>query len=261
MPGKLLISFCLWGNEPIYTIGAIRNADLAKEIYPGWRCRFYVGTSTPSKIVDELRLRTNTEVIIMDSPGDWTSMFWRFYPAGEPEIDVMLSRDTDSRLSLREKMAVEEWLKSDKGFHIMRDFPAHQHKILGGMWGAKKGAVSNMNGLISDYILKNSAVNKKGIDQDFLREYVYPLIKDNCLIHDEFFEHKPFPSKRKGYEFVGQVFNEHDMPNQRNIAELKYYLSAGYKFKKVLGRIIPRNWKLPRKIFKSIRLILRRTIK
>ena len=65
-------------------------------------------------------------------------MFWRFEPAGEEDVDVMISRDTDSRLNLREKFAVEEWLESDKGFHIMRDHPHHGYPVLGGMWGANK---------------------------------------------------------------------------------------------------------------------------
>ena len=28
-----IISFSLWGQDPKYTIGAIRNAELAREIY------------------------------------------------------------------------------------------------------------------------------------------------------------------------------------------------------------------------------------
>jgi len=31
---KKVVSFSLWGDNPIYNIGAIRNAELAKEIYP-----------------------------------------------------------------------------------------------------------------------------------------------------------------------------------------------------------------------------------
>ena len=29
-----VISFSLWGNKLMYTIGAIRNADLVKQFYP-----------------------------------------------------------------------------------------------------------------------------------------------------------------------------------------------------------------------------------
>ena len=49
----------------------------------------------------------------------------------------MISRDADSRLSLREKEAVEKWINSDKDFHIMRDHPHHYYPILGGTWGFK----------------------------------------------------------------------------------------------------------------------------
>ena len=37
---KKIIAFSLWGDQPKYTVGAIKNADLAKEIYPDWTCRF-----------------------------------------------------------------------------------------------------------------------------------------------------------------------------------------------------------------------------
>ena len=60
---KKIISFCLWGDNPKYTIGAIENAKLAKTIYPDWTCRFYAGTSTPDEIWDELYDMDNTEMI------------------------------------------------------------------------------------------------------------------------------------------------------------------------------------------------------
>ncbi len=107
---KKIISFSLWGDNPKYTIGAIENAKLAKTIYPDWVCRFYVGTSTPDEIWDELYDMDNTEMINMDIDGDWSGMFWRFYPASENDVDVFIVRDTDSRLSNREKEAVNEWL-------------------------------------------------------------------------------------------------------------------------------------------------------
>ena len=203
---KKIISFSLWGNDPKYTIGAIRNAELSPTIYPDWICRFYIGKSTSNEIVNKLKSFEHVEVIEMDIDGDWTGMFWRFYPASEEDVDVMISRDCDSRLSEREKLAVDEWLNSDKGFHIMRDHPYHTTVILGGMWGSKKGVIPQMKKLIDEYI-KGSFWQ---VDQNFLREKIYPLVKDNSLVHDEFFEKKPFPSNRIVDEFVGQAYNEKD---------------------------------------------------
>ena len=48
-----------------------------------------------------------------------------------------MSRDLDSRFSEREKAATEEWLRSNKEFHFMRDHPYHGYVILGGCWGCK----------------------------------------------------------------------------------------------------------------------------
>jgi len=203
---KKIISFSLWGENPIYNVGAIRNAELAKSIYPEWICRYYVGTTTPKEIIEKLLSFDNTEIIKMDVPGDWTGMFWRFYPSSEEDVDVVIVRDCDSRLNVREKEAVDEWINSDKGFHIMRDHPNHGIEILGGMWGSKKGTVNQMKSLIDEYL--------KGdfwqVDQNFLREKIYPLIKNNVVIHDEFFDKKNFPSFRMGKFFVGQAFDEND---------------------------------------------------
>lgn len=205
---KKIISFSLWGKNPKYTVGAIRNAELAKEIYSDWVCRFYIGKSVPNKIIDELNKMNNIEVITMDEQGDWTGMFWRFYAC--EDSNIMISRDTDSRLSYREKFAVDEWLSSNKDFHIMRDHPYHNTEILGGMWGCKNGLLKNIRTLINNY--------KKGnfwqVDQNFLKEKIYPLVINNSIIHDSYLnfetnKHK-FPSERINQEFVGDVFDEND---------------------------------------------------
>jgi len=206
---KKVISFSLWGDNPKYTIGAIKNAELAKSIYPDWTCRFYIGKSTPNEIIQKLKDLDNTEIFILKENGNWSGMFWRFYAAIDLTVDIMISRDTDSRLSLREKIAVDEWIKSDNGFHIMRDHPYHRTEILGGMFGIKKGTISNLYNLLDEYDKKDFWQ----IDQNFLREKIYPLIYNNCTVHDPFFENKDFPTKRQNREFVGEVYNELDIRN------------------------------------------------
>ena len=72
--------------------------------------------------------------------GDLSSLFgmlWRFLPVLDPSVDLMVSRDLDSRLTTREQAAVQEWIDSGLAFHVMRDNPEHGTEILGGMWGAR----------------------------------------------------------------------------------------------------------------------------
>lgn len=205
---KKIISFSLWGDNPKYTIGALKNAAIAKKLFPDWICRFYCGSNTPSEIIDELKFFKNVEVIEMTEGGDWNSMFWRFLAC--EDSDVMISRDTDSRLSNREKEAIEEWLNSDKDFHIMRDHPFHNMQILGGMWGCRNGVLKDIRDLIENY----EKGNYWQIDQEFLRDIIYQKIKNTVFVHDEFFNFedvkKPFPSPRNNREFVGDVFDENE---------------------------------------------------
>ena len=59
---KKIISFTVWGDNPIYTIGALKNADLAKDIYPNWICRYYLGSSTPKDIINSLEGKDNVDI-------------------------------------------------------------------------------------------------------------------------------------------------------------------------------------------------------
>ena len=85
-----LITFSLWGDNPKYTIGAIKNANLAKEIYPDWICRYYVGKTVPSSIIEELEKMSNVQIIRMEEDGDWKGMFWRFEPASEEGVEIRI---------------------------------------------------------------------------------------------------------------------------------------------------------------------------
>lgn len=205
---KKIISFSLWGTDPKYNIGAIKNADLAKEIYPGWICRFYVGTSTPNDTLIELEKRENVEIVRMEEEGEWNSMFWRFFPISDSDTEIMLSRDCDSRLSIREKNCVDEFISSDKNFHRMVDHPYHGG-IMGGMWGAKKGILSNIKDLISVW----PKTNKWQTDQSFLNSVIYPLVAADSLIHDSI-SMRNFPTKREDYKFVGEAYNQDDVRHE-----------------------------------------------
>jgi len=214
-----LISFSLWGTDLKYLVGAQKNANLAESINPDWLCRYYIAESVPYHFVRDLEGRNNCEVVRRPGPGDWRSMFWRFEPASEKDVEVMISRDTDSRLNLREKAAVEAWLDSDKGFHIMRDHPWHRFPVLGGMWGAKRGVLPDMKELIDGF----SQEDKYGTDYKFFASLITARIEDDCLIHDEFYGGQPFPTKRNGYEFVGQVFDEKNETVLEHSEVLKKY--------------------------------------
>lgn len=193
---KKLISFSLWGQHEFYNYGALENALLAQELFPGWLCRFYFSNADPV-VLKELRKLPNVELVEKANASETpNNMFWRFEPAFDREqgVDVVLSRDTDSRLSLREKAAVEEWLSSSFDFHIMRDHPNHTHVILGGMWGCRKGILWPLKPVLDAH----QKDGDYGGDQRFLASVVYPAVKDKSMIHASHAKHEgdrclPFP--------------------------------------------------------------------
>jgi hypothetical protein len=177
-----LISFSIWGNDERLFNGAIENAILTKRIYGNdWEARFYCDENIPKWVIDKLSSLGSQIVICRNVKGPWEGLFWRFNPASSADVSVVISRDIDSRLNSREKYAVNEWLSSDKGFHIMRDCYMHDVPILGGMWGAKRGCIPEMMALISQW----ATFDRRGVDQDFLGQIIYPRIKNNSMIHDE----------------------------------------------------------------------------
>jgi len=50
-----VISYSLYGSNPRYTDGAISNAKLMKEIYPGWDMRVYYDNSVPMEIIEQMK--------------------------------------------------------------------------------------------------------------------------------------------------------------------------------------------------------------
>lgn len=207
-----VISFSLWGNIERYHLGVYENIKLAKEIFPNFNIVIYYDDSVPADRIKNLENEGVTLINATHIPCN--SMMWRFLASDTDGI--FLSRDLDSRLGYREKYAVEEWLSSDKDFHIMRDHPEHAVKILGGMWGSRNGIMKKIHDMIFSFPeMDLSDLYKVQVDQSFLAKVVYPIVKDISMVHDEFFERKPFPlksPKRTRTYFVGQSYDENNQP-------------------------------------------------
>lgn len=207
------VSFSLWGDKQIYNIGAIRNAELISEVYPDWKMVVFYDDSVPINTIEELEKLNVKTVKIFDN--SIYGMFWRFYVLDFPDYEYAIFRDADSRISLRESLAVKEWIESGKTLHVMRDHPYHkipagnnQLGILGGMWGIKKTSVSIIDMLDNNEIVKK---HKYGNDQTFLKS-IYDIFHNDKFTHDEFFEKYPFPIKRENDRFIGERIDEFDKP-------------------------------------------------
>ena len=253
-----LISFSLFGSETRYSAGALKNLELQKAIYPDWTCRFYISQEISNNLISELSGR-GAEIVKKTRTDLIDGMFWRFLPASDQNIDALIVRDTDSRLNTREKSAVDEWLASGSGFHIIRDHPHHTTLIPGGLWGCRKGMIPNMEALITHW----KHFEKRGRDQEFLMKRVYPLIVHDLLVHSDLVYYegeivKPFPAAREDGEFVGRIFDEYDTPLDPSESD---ELFARYEKITVKALPVPDSSLLPRlknKLFRISQKYLRK---
>jgi protein O-GlcNAc transferase len=203
-----VISFSLWGDNPNYTYGAIRCAEQAQDMYPDFICWFYIHEpSVPKNIINTLSTMKNVRIIFKS--GDLATakpMMWRFEAIDDPDVEIMMSRDTDTDFLLREQLAVKEWIDSRKTFHIMRDHPHHGYHIMGGMFATRKIAEIPIWKDEMDTIVQTGPRN---YDQKFLRDFIYPRVVNDSVIHASFNPYEPhcqdFPIKYDHtYKFVGE---------------------------------------------------------
>jgi len=235
---KNIISFTLYGQSPKYCENAIINAQMSLKLYPHWTCRFYCSDDVPENIIKRLK-DFNAQIIIKEKPKDIKEMlFWRFLVMSDKNIDRFIVRDCDSVINEKESLAVKQWVESEKIFHIMRDFYTHTELILAGMFGGVIGIVDDINKLINSF-LKDIHNSRTHLDQNFLSQKIWPLIKDDVLIHDSCFHDISnnsidFP---KGYN----IKQNHHIGMNEGAANINIKLNNEQNFKNVKWMIYDKN--------------------
>ena len=219
-----IVSFSLWGNHPAYYSGAIKNAKLINnEFYLGWKSWFFVGSEAPKDYIQELSVYADK--IIFVNRNDFSLTFERFSSILYENVEIAVSRDTDSRVCDKEYQAVLEWEDSDKIFHSMRDHRLHNFPIMAGMWGVKK----NIPELVmKEYkeIYDNRSDKFQSDQQSFCN--FYKKFSKLFLEHDDLsrYNGKKFPD-HEGFKFgsyIGQRIDSDDTIG----SEMKSFNQAGY---------------------------------
>ena len=198
-----IISFSLWGDNPKYCVGVIKNILLAYKHFPGWIVHVYYDDTVPNEILDHIEYYNNT---LLKERKEGFGAFWR-YEAMKPGT-IVISRDADSRLSLREKKIVDEWIESDKKLCVIRDHANHyEFPIMAGMFGVKEGLTKEIFDTMKGYTCNHNYL----IDQIFLKNHVWPAYENDCLvcgIKETDWMKESY--NNIGKNFIGQTYTEKD---------------------------------------------------
>ena len=220
-----IISFGLWGSNPMYLNGAIENVKLINSLLPDWDCRFYIDENISEDIKKFPQLK-NCQIVIIPECNKY-GLMKRFLPLFDSETERFLIRDTDSRITPREVHHIKKWEESNLDFFTIRDHISHTFPVMGGLWGGKpnklpesfKEEFEKFISNIENYKAFHDYFAYYNCDQFFLRDTLWPLIKENhlgfvrfpelILSNNEYVIDYPLNNP---YHFIGQKYNQNNQP-------------------------------------------------
>ena len=229
-----VIALSLYGKDPRYTWGAIRNAQLTPVLFPGWTLRIYVPTveransklAVPVRVIACLK-RLGAQIVYVKSSkiGVIPPRWWRYLVADDDSVNYFIIRDADSRLSERDAVAVNDWIESSSAVHCIRDKQSHvTQNVVDGLWGGKPEQIRKMvdTSMLSQLLqfFRNSADGSSQTssvpgDLNFLRAF-WPIVESHSVCHDSvscrnWKRTLSFPSQQPSStdEYLGQSYDEH----------------------------------------------------
>jgi hypothetical protein len=192
-----VIAYTLWDNQPRHHVPLLENARIRPHLFPEWTIRVYHDQTVDRGYLTQLA-NLGVQLRPMALPPNVPAhrgLLWRFEVIADPDVSRFLIRDADSLLTVKERMAVDDWLQSPFHFHAMRDWFTHTDLLLAGMWGGVGGILPPPATLMRAYTAWR--MENDHVDQDLLSETVWPAIRRNVLIHDSIFQpclgSVPFP--------------------------------------------------------------------
>lgn len=204
-----IISYVLWGDDPIYNVGICENVKNAARFYPDWKVRVYCEQACPAH--SDLAFMDDICEVVPFTPTKigstycWSNLLQRYRPLYE-DNEAVIFRDADSRLSDKEAKAVGEWLVSGKSLHVMHDDVTHwRFPICSGMWGVRGRkwlpGLYEMFERWMDFRGHKDAVRKElAVDEHFLAEVVWPMFRcGNYIGHGIRTEGEPWGKNDKPY--------------------------------------------------------------
>jgi len=163
------------------------NLVLARTVYPGWGCRFYVAADVPAPCVAFLRDHgADVRNIEEEYPG--VGLFQRFLVMNDRTVGRFLVRDCDARLSAAEADLVRQWIDGGKPFHVVRDHVLHNELMIGCTWAGRTDCGVDIVELMRRYFSFTAGPTARyGHDQRMLGLMLWPLIRGHCLVHDKYY--------------------------------------------------------------------------
>jgi hypothetical protein len=205
------VNFSLYGTNPKYNIGAIKNVDLYQKYLPDWEINIFAHSEMSDiptlTILEKNGANINwVDNVYISNIGSCNyPMFWRL--TNFFDDTPSLSRDLDSRLYSREIEYIRRWEQTDNSIFTIKDHPWHS-RMPGGLIGMKNNGIK-FKTFFEKYIITGSTI--WGADEQMLENFV-----DEYNLNDDIFccsyENENYIPRPKNEFFIGIQLNENDEP-------------------------------------------------
>lgn len=160
----------------------LENVFLAGKHFPTWKVYVYYAPDVEESMVNHLGACSNVVLRATGITGA-KNMIHRFFAIDEPEVDIMMVRDADSRIHWKDRWAIRGFVASRFLVHTIRDNVEHSARMMGGLWGMKKAAGICVRDEYAKYTEDTSLGHRNAHDQNFLGDVIYGQILPVLLVH------------------------------------------------------------------------------
>lgn len=170
---KIAFSFCVYGDSNKYCQGMTENIKLINEHYSDFFIHIYIYNNVPTHYIETYKSYKNVVLHHQNTPPNMIDRF--FLLDDDDTIDIMLVRDSDSRVHSRDRFCINHFIESNYLSHTIRDHLYHHSHIMGGLWGLKRGYDISIKKIYFSN-LKHEENIQYGYDMEFLKRFIYPIL-------------------------------------------------------------------------------------
>ena len=229
-----VISFCLYGEyNPKYYIGLKENIEIIFDNFPEFDIHIWIGNDVNKHKLNKLLSEFNKDKIKLFLISDTTGpilMLYRYMSIDFENVECIFSRDTDSRIGIRDMWCINKFLESSYILHTIRDHCGHFMEMMGGLSGMKKETLNHIGSFKNLIIQSTKLINniEYNFDQYILKILIYNNFKHLLLVHstknlfnDVNYEKIPLDVNKE--TFCGQVIDYDEKLNKNFVYEYKDY--------------------------------------
>lgn len=179
---KRAFSFCIYGDSRTYLEGLLKNLVAISALYPSFEKHIYAGCDISEAFIDACESFSSTYVHRLPFTGG-RLMSCRFLAIDLPNIELMIVRDADSRITARDRWCIDDFIASDFELFTIRDHKFHYREIMGGLWGMRRIPGFSMQAAYAEFTAATRDLDRYQSDQDFLRNFIYRRYRESILIY------------------------------------------------------------------------------